>query len=234
MLCAIHQPQYLPWLGYFEKMARADVFVLLDNVQFKKNEWQNRNRIRTANPPGLQWLTVPVLHCHGQRINEVKLNPDVNWRLQHRKAIEMSYARAPFLAEFWPRLRPVYDREWASLGELNIAVVKLLAELLGIRTKIAIASELPVVSEKTARLIDICRAVGCDTYLAGAGSAEYMDFGLFQSSGIKVDVQDYKHPVYPQLWPRGGAGFLSHLSVVDLLLNCGPKSLPMILGREAA
>lgn len=231
MLCAIHQPQYLPWLGYFEKMARADVFVLLDNVQFKKNEWQNRNRIRTSQ--GWQWLTVPVLHNHGQLISEVKLNADVDWRQQHRKAIEFSYKKAPFFAEYWPRLSPVYEREWATLGELNIAVVKLLAELLGIRTKLVVASALPVTSEKTQRLIDICRSVGCDSYLAGAGCAAYMDFELFRSSGVGVEQQDYKHPRYPQLWSRAGEEFVPYLSVLDLLFNCGPGSLQIILGQNS-
>ena len=105
MICAIHQPQYLPWLGYFDKMAGADVFVLLDDVQFKKNEWQNRNRIRDAQ--GWQWITVPVLHDHGQRINQVKLNSVVDWRGQHIRAIELNYKKSPFFASYWPRLKPL-------------------------------------------------------------------------------------------------------------------------------
>ncbi|NTV29132.1 MAG: WbqC family protein [Candidatus Omnitrophica bacterium] len=231
MLCAIHQPQYLPWLGYFEKMARADVFVLLDNVQFKKNEWQNRNRIRTSQ--GWQWLTVPVRHGLGQRISEVRLNAAVDWRAQHRKAVELNYRKAPFFGQYWPRLSALYDLEWDSLGELNIAVVRLLAELLGVSTRLVTSSELPVTSGKTQRLVDICRALDCDAYLAGAGCEKYMDFGLFSSSGIQLEVQAYRHPVYPQQWGRAGEGFVPYLSVLDLLLNCGPESLTVLRGAGA-
>ena len=219
MICAIHQPQYLPWLGYFDKMRRADVFVLLDNVQFKKNEWQNRNRIRIANDPGWQWLTVPVLHDHGQGINEVKLNPSVDWRRQHVAALESSYARAPYFKECWPRLRPLYDREWNTLADVNSAFVRELAALFGITTRIVLASEFSVTTEKTRRLIDICRAVGADTYLAGAGAENYMDFDEFRASGLQLDIQQYQHPVYPQLWAKTPEQFVSHLSAVDLLFN---------------
>ncbi len=229
MICAIHQPQYLPWLGYFEKMARADVFILLDNVQFKKNEWQNRNRIRTANGEGWQWLTVPVLHDFGQLISEVRLNPTIDWRDQHKRAMELNYAKASFFTQYWPRIEKVYDREWTALGELNIELVKLLAELLGIKTSIFVASTLPVNSTKTERLVDICRIIGADKYLAGAGCSEYMDFDLFRQAGIEVLVQQYLHPVYPQVWAKNGTDFISHLSVIDLLFNCGPQSLSLLL-----
>ncbi len=231
MTCSIHQPQYLPWLGYFDKMARSDVFVLLDNVQFKKNEWQNRNRIRTANDPGWQWLTVPVLHDHGQAIHEVTFNPSVDWRRQHRTALESSYSRAPYFKEYWPRLRGLYETEHASLSDLNVAGVRVLAEMLGIKTKIVLASALPVTSEKTRRLIDICRAVGADTYIAGAGAEAYMDFGEFRASGETLKVQQYQHPVYDQFRARTPEQFVSHLSVVDLLFNAGPEAGRMICAR---
>ncbi len=221
MICAIHQPQYLPWLGYFDKMSRADVFVLLDNVQFKKNEWQNRNRIRTSNDEGWQWLTVPVCHEFGQNINEVKIKPTVDWRSQHQRAFEANYARAPYFKSFWPEIRSLYEKEWLILGDLNIASVQLLARLLGIKTRIVIASDLSVSAVRTQRLIDICRAVDCGTYLAGAGAEDYMDFDLFQASGIKMEVQQYEHPVYPQLWSSPSTPFISHLSAVDRLLNTG-------------
>ncbi|MBF0486229.1 MAG: WbqC family protein [Candidatus Omnitrophica bacterium] len=231
MICAIHQPQYLPWLGYFEKMSRADVFVLLDNVQFKKNEWQNRNRIRTSQ--GWQWLTVPVLHDHGQLICDVKFNSSRHWREDHVRAIELNYKKAPFFDVYWPRLRLIYEKDWKALGELNIALVTLLAEFLGIATEIKIASKLNVSSEKTQRLIDICRARHCDTYLAGAGCAEYMDFAAFKVAGIKVDVQSYNHPAYPQLWTGADVGFQPFMSVIDLLFNCGEKSKTVLLNQVA-
>jgi hypothetical protein len=231
MLCSIHQPQYLPWLGYFEKMARADVFVLLDNVQFKKNEWQNRNKIRSSNEQGWQWLTVPVLHDFGQMISEVKLNPSVGWRAQHLRALELNYSKAPHFAQYWPEIKKIYEREWTTLGELNIEVVTLLARLLGIKTKIVVASLLPIGSAKTQRLIDICKHLGANQYLAGAGCADYMDFDLIQSSGIEVLTQHYEHPKYPQVWSKGEGDFVSHLAAVDLLFNVGPDALAILSAK---
>jgi hypothetical protein len=228
MICAIHQPQYLPWLGYFDKMARADVFVLLDDVQFKKNEWQNRNRIRDMQ--GWQWITVPVLHDHGQLINQVKLNPSVDWRGRHVRAIELNYKKAPFFSVYWPRLKPIYEKEWATLGELNIASIRLLVELLGITTRIVVSSDLAVSSQKTQRLIDICRAVECDRYLAGAGCADYMDFDLIKTSGLSVDVQAYTHPVYPQIGAKTPEEFYPYMSTLDLLMNVGERSLETLRG----
>ncbi|MBF0330316.1 MAG: WbqC family protein [Candidatus Omnitrophica bacterium] len=225
-VCSIHQPQYLPWLGYFDKIARADVFVLLDNVQFKKNEWQNRNRIRNAQ--GWQWITVPVLHDHGQLINEVRLNVTVDWRQQHVRSIEQNYGKAPFFKEYWPRIRAIYSRDWLTLADLNIALVKLFIEILGIRTRIVTASALNITSVKTQRLIDICRALECDAYLAGAGGADYMDFDLMRSSGITLQSQAYQHPVYPQVWSRAEADFQPFMSILDLVMNCGDKSLGIL------
>ena len=221
MICAIHQPQYLPWLGYFDKMARADVFVLLDNVQFKKNEWQNRNRIRTPNGDGWQWLTVPVLHEFGQNINEVKLKSTEDWRGYHIRALEINYSRAPYFKKFWPILRSLYEREWASLGELNVACVGTFKDILGIKTKLVLASTLPVATTKMQRLVDICRCVACDTYIAGAGAEAYMDLDAFRASGLTLEIQHYEHPVYPQLWARTPGQFIPCLSVVDKLFNCG-------------
>lgn len=228
MICAIHQPQYLPWLGYFDKMARADVFVLLDDVQFKKNEWQNRNRIRDTQ--GWQWITVPVLHDHGQLISQVKLNPSVDWRGRHVRAIELNYKKAPFFEVYWPRLKPLYEREWATLGELNIAFVRLLAEMLGITTRLVVSSDLAVTSQRTQRLVDICQKLGCDRYLAGAGGAGYMDFDLMKCAGVSVDTQAYAHPVYPQIGARTPEDFFPCMSTLDLLMNVGDRSLGTLRG----
>ena len=219
MKCAIHQPQYMPWLGYFDKMAHVDVFVLLDDVQFKKNEWQNRNRIRTSSGSGWQWLTVPVLHEFGQAISEVKLNSVIDWKSQHIRALETNYGRADRFKQYWPVLRPLYEQDWQSLGELNIACVRLLADILGIKTPVVMASTLALTSTKTQRLIDICRAVNCDEYLAGAGAEAYMNFDEFDAAGLNVKIQHYTHPTYSQLWAKSAEQFISHLSAVDYLFN---------------
>lgn len=231
MKLAAHQPQYLPWLGFFDKMDRVDRFVLLDVVQYKKNEWQNRNRIRT--PDGWQWLTVPVHYRFPMSIREVTLDDeDRRWRRKHREALRIHYARSPFRAALLPSLEVLLDEPHDNLAALNVRTVRLLAGLLGARTPISLASEVPGLPEGAdARLIALCRHFGCSDYLAGAGGADYMDMESYRRAGVGVVFQDFRHPVYPQAYP----GFAPHLSAVDLLLNCGPGSIARIREtREAA
>lgn len=222
MLVAIHQPQYLPWLGYLDKIDRADVFVILDTVQFKKNEWQNRNRIRTAQ--GCQWVTVPVLHRFGQPINEVRINASGDWAAKHLRAIEMHYARAPHREPFLDGLRAIFRRPWERLSDLNVTVLHWLLEAYGITTPLHMASEMRLRDEPTARLIDICRAVGGTGYLAGAGAAGYMDLPRFEASGIRLEAQDFHHPVYPQCYTP----FVPGMAAIDLLFTCGGEALRLL------
>jgi hypothetical protein len=227
MIVAVHQPQYLPWLGYFDKIDRADVFVLLDNVQFKKNEWQNRNRIKTAGGP--QWLTVPVTYKFPQRINEVGINNRERWQHQQRQAILSNYRKAPCWDYVAPIIEEIFPTVWEYLAPLNIFVVKRLAEILGIATPLYVASELPAFPENPdERLIAIAKHFGADTYLAGGGGREYMDLDQYERNGIKVLFQEYHHPVYEQ---RFGA-FEPFMSVLDLLFNHGSESLDILRGKE--
>jgi hypothetical protein len=225
VIVAIHQPQYLPWLGYFDKMRQADVFCHLDNVQYKKNEWQNRNRIKTAG--GWQWLTVPVTYRYPQTIGAVGIDSRSNWRRVHLQSLVTNYRRAPHFERIFPLLEEALSRPWERIAELNRHLVAALQALLGLEQKRTVcAAAIDASTDPTGRLIDICRALGGDTYLAGAGAAGYMDFDRFRREGIRVIVQDFRHPVYPQLF----GGFESHLSVVDLLFNCGPQSAEILRG----
>jgi hypothetical protein len=227
MIVAVHQPQYLPWLGYYDKMAKADVFCYLDNVQYKKNEWQNRNRIKTAG--GWQWLTVPVTYRFPQKINQVGIDRKTPWGKKHIQALTTSYRRAPFFDVYMDLLEPILRSERDSLSGLNIALAEALRRALGIRTETVIASELADLREDpTDRLIDICRSLGADTYLAGRGGAGYMDLGRFEQNGLRVMFQMFDHPVYPQLY----GDFVPYLSVVDLLFNRGPESLSIIREKK--
>jgi hypothetical protein len=219
MKIAVHQPQFMPWLGYLDKIDRVDAFVLLDNVQFKKNEWQNRNRIRTAQ--GWQWLTVPVLHQFGQRIDEVRINNRVKWVNQHLRALDMHYARAPNSARFLPELRMIYGTPWDRLVDFNVAVLRWLLRSFGITTPLISASQMTLRDHPTDRLIDICRAVGATVYLAGIGAAGYMDVPRFLSAGIEMEIQAFTHPIYPQCYEPFEAG----LAAIDVLLNCGADAL---------
>ncbi len=223
MIVAVHQPQYLPWLGYFDKIRIADVFCYLDNVQYKKNEWQNRNRIKTAQ--NWQWLTVPVHYRFPQKINEVEINNSVNWKKKHLQALITNYSKAPYFKDYITPLEDLFTKDWELLSEFNIGLLERLREFLNLHDKPAIpASSMVLRDDPTERLIDICKAVGADTYLAGQDGRTYMDLERFRANGITVITQEFKHPVYPQLYDE----FQSHMSIVDLLFNCGPESIKII------
>ncbi len=219
MRVAIHQPQYLPWLGYLDKLDRSDVFVLLDTVQFKKNEWQNRNRIRTAQ--GWQYLTVPVLHEFPQRLDQVRINNQTDWRRKHVQTLETHYGKAPHYGRYAPLFRELLARDWERLSLLNEAVLSALAGAFGITTPIVKASQFEAREEQTGRLVDLCKALGADCYLAGAGGRGYMNIAEFEAAGIAVEFQDFVSPEYAQVYRP----FIAGLSAVDLLFNCGLQGI---------
>jgi len=223
LIVAVHQPQYLPWLGYFDKMRRADVFCFLDNVQYKKNDWQNRNRIKTAR--GWQWLTVPVHYQFPQKITEVTINNTVKWKKKHIQTLISNYNRTPYFKQSLDMFEQVYSETWDSLSDLNIFLIKCLRSAFGLDRRPTVkASDFDLREDPTDRLIDICTAMNADTYLSGQDGVKYMNMERFRQSGIRVVVQDFQHPIYPQVFE----GFQSHMSAVDLLFNCGAKSLAKI------
>jgi hypothetical protein len=220
---AIHQPQYLPWLGYFDKLDRADVFCLLDTVQYKKNEFQNRNRIKTSQ--GWQWLTVPVTYRFPQRIGEVGLNQTVDWQRKHLQALRIHYGKAPYFETYIERFEKFYQESQKLLVEVNVGCIQLLLELLGLERKLVLASTLAVRTEDpTLRLVEICQALGGDTYLSGKDGAKYMDLDTFHRHQIDLVLQEFHHPEYSQCY----GPFEPNLSIVDLLFNCGPESVATI------
>ena len=228
MIVAIHQPQYLPWLGYFHKMHRADAFVFLDTVQFKKNEFQNRNRIKGSNGP--QWLTVPVLQKLGQDIRDVRINTTVRWQKKHIAALRSCYGRAPYFDEYRESLEHILDRPWELMSDLNIEVTRLFASLFGIDTPLFVASEMgSFPDDRDRRLIEITRKLGGGSYLAGIGGKDYMDLSLWKEAQIDVLFQEFEHPEYPQVFD----GFTSHLSAVDLLFNTGKKAMSYLDGTHS-
>jgi hypothetical protein len=211
---AIHQPQYLPWLGYLAKWAAADLFIFLDTVQYEKNGWQNRNCIKT--PHGPAWLTVPVHAPLGTPIAAVTLDVRQPWPRRHLRAIEHAYAAAPMFARTHAALAALYAKDWTALAPVAAATATWMARQLEIPAPARFASELGVAAtDPTARLVALCRAVGADTYLAGLDGVKYMDLAQFAAAGIAVRCQRYAHPVYRQ---RHGA-FVPNLSALDLLLN---------------
>jgi hypothetical protein len=217
------QPGYLPWLGFFDQMRRADVFVYYDDVQYDKHGWRNRNRIKTQNGP--LWLTVPVRHSGAgfPTILDVEIDGRTSWARKHLASVQQSYARAPFLRRYLPELEALLQREWTHLVDLDIASVDLMARWLGVRRRIERSSRLGIGGERSERLVNICRHFGASMYVSGDAAQAYLDVGLFERHGIAVEWQRYPHPAYPQLH----GDFVPYLSALDLLFNCGDEA-PLI------
>jgi len=218
------QPGYLPWLGYFDLLHRADVFVHYDDVQFDKHGWRNRNRVKGSR--GAVWLTVPVRHSgrFGQSILDVETDDRQDWRRKHLSTIAQLYARAPFVDTILPRLRDILDRPWPRLVELDLATIDWLAVELGVSTPRHRASALAIGGDRNERLLNLCRHFGATRYLSGNAARAYLDVEQFAAAGIEVTWHDYLHPVYPQLHNA----FVPYLSILDLLLNVGAGSLAVL------
>ncbi|MCL5054621.1 MAG: WbqC family protein [Firmicutes bacterium] len=228
----IHQPNYLPGLSYFAKMALADVFVVLDTVQFSKNNWTNRNRIK--GPNGAQWLTVPVLTKGklGCPIKEMEVNSTVNWELKHWRAIQTNYARSPYYSEMVSHFEAIYKRTWTNICDLNVILLRLVAEILGIKTKILLASEMQMeeAAHSSELLFHLCQSIGGTEYISGPGGKNYLNENIFNQGGIQVTYIDYNDPVYHQLWGE----FISKLSILDLLMNEGQHSFNILMTGAVA
>ncbi|HEX8145357.1 MAG TPA: WbqC family protein [Pyrinomonadaceae bacterium] len=218
------QPGYLPWLGFFDQMRRSDIFVFYDDVQFDKNGWRNRNRIKS--PKGPHWLSVPVrVSSLSQRILETEIDNRQPWARKHLGTIKQFYARAPYLKRYLPELEELLaGRVWERLIDLDVAVVELLSGWLGISRRTLRSSALRIEGERSERLLNICLALGARRYLSGSAARVYLDTELFARHGVEVEWQDYEHPVYPQQHGE----FVPFLSALDLLLNCGDESTAII------
>ena len=216
MRIAVHQPQFMPWLGYFDKMDKVDVFVLLDNVQFKKNEFQNRNKIKTSN--NCIWLTVPVNFSFGDNISDVRIDNKHDWQKKHMHALQTNYGKAMFFKDYQPALEELYKRQYAFLSLLNIDTINLIKEMFSIKTEVVTASSIQDLSEEpTERLLDICRHFNADTYQAGSGGKTYMECERFKDAGIKLLFQHFVHPEYKQLYDT----FEPLMSAIDFIFNAG-------------
>jgi len=221
---AIMQPTYLPWCGYFGLMQYVDIFIFLDSVQFAKRSWQQRNQIKT--PQGAQWLTVPVASKgkRGQLISETQLDCSTNFVITHRKTIESNYAKAPWFKDFEPLLWSRLEGQ-QLLGDLNIGIIEQCRNLLGINTSVLRSSLMQGGGAKADLLASLCKEVGATEYISVPGSKNYLDeSSAFEDIGVPVHYFNYRHPEYPQLF----GNFLSHMSVIDMLFNCGEQSSDLI------
>jgi len=216
MILSAHQPAYLPWLGYFHKLAQADLFVYLDSVQFEKNSFINRNQIKT--PQGAAWLTIPVKakgHMSGS-MRTTMIDDSQPWRSKHLKSIEMNYRKASRFDECFEKIRALLTVPETNLAEYCLHQLRFWLGELGISgTRIVRSSDLPIASSKSALVLDLCRHFGAQRYLSGALGRDYLVEANFESAGIAVEYQSFKSPVYPQLWGE----FIPNLGVLDWWMN---------------
>lgn len=220
MKVAIHQPNYVPWAGYFFKVAQCDRFVFLDDAQYTKNSFINRNRIKT--PQGEHWLTIPVSVSLGQLICEVKPLP--GWAERHLKTLQQSYAKTAGYKRYVEGIAAVLRAEHANLAELNIALVGHFCDLLGIATPRVRASELGIAGSSDERLAAITAHLGGDAYLSGYGGANYQLQQTFASKNIALETYKFRPPAYKQQWGE----FISGLSILDVLFCCGNEAMEII------
>lgn len=226
MLVAVHQLHYLPWLRYLDKIRRADVFVVLDDIQFNKNGWQNRNKLKTSSGPVT--LTVPVRAKAQQKLDETRIHNEVDWRKKHWRTLEQNYRKAQYFDDYAGFFEEVYSRPWERLNDLNRHMLTFYLQVLGIGTTVVYSSDLRVPGIATERLVSLIKAVGGTAYYSGAYALEsYLDPGLLEDAGIALELQDWRAPEYSQLH----GPFVPDLSIVDLLLNCGPESLETLCGQ---
>lgn len=227
-ILAAHQPNYLPWLGFFHKVGQAAVWVVGDAVQFAKHGFTNRNRIRTSR--GWQWLTVPV-RTRGksdQLIRDVAVDTTSTWRRKHWQAIRLNYGGAAHFDSHAAYLEEFFATPWTRLADANLAMCRYVLEQLGIDVEVRLSSEMGLRPERTLRLVDMAIACDCTVYLAGGGaSRQYLDVRAFETAGIEVRFDDFQHPTYPQCHE----GFEPSMAALDLLLNCGPASREVLLGH---
>lgn len=217
---AIVQSNYIPWKGYFDLIGSVDEFVLYDDVQFTKNDWRNRNRIKTQR--GVEWLSVPVGQCISRRVRDVKLNDD-RWQRQHWSKLQTNYSRARCFRSCEEWLRPLYlERPYRTLSELNRALIEAICGRLGITTRLHWSWDFETGAGKTSRLVDLCMQLRADEYVSGPAARNYLDTECFGRQGIAVTWFDYSgYPEYPQLW----GDFDHSVSILDLMFNVGNDAL---------
>lgn len=219
MKTAILQSNYIPWKGYFDIINDVDVFVVLDNLQYTKLDWRNRNQIKTRH--GLRWLTVPVQGGLEQQICEVEIDYRQNWVRKHIETMRQSYSKSSYLKDFMPLFEACLNERFSHLSMLNVELIKIISKYLEIDTEFILSTELTVNGSKTDRLVNICKEIGADHYLSGPSAKEYIIPEKFEASGIELEYKDYSgYPEYPQLFDT----FEHRLSILDLIFNTGKNA----------
>jgi hypothetical protein len=221
---SIIQSNYIPWKGYFDLIACSDEFIIYDDVQFTKNDWRNRNKIKTSK--GLEWLSIPVGQDIDRKIKDVIL-PTTEWRKKHCRTLQANYSRAKHFGEVFEMLLPLYeDVSLKTLTELNKNFIEVICNYLGIKTKISYSWEYDISSVgRVDKLVELCVKAGASEYVSGPAAKAYLNEGYFQKENISVHWFNYEgYPQYPQLWGE----FEHGVTILDLLFNCGQSSADLM------
>jgi hypothetical protein len=228
MICAIHQPIFLPWPGFFYKAVQSDCMILLDDVQYPTGRsWLNRNRLK--NEQGELWLAVPVWKKGRglQTIRDVEVCYDRGWREKHLRSIRQNYAHAPYFGEYYEAIQSIFRLNHALLIDLNLDLIRFFWQALSLKTEVVLQSALGVSGRGTDLLVKLCRRVGAGRLSVFPIAEKYIDAAKMKDDGIELDTVNFHPPVYPQLWRE----FIYNLSILDMLLNCGPKSREILARR---
>jgi len=233
MLVAIHQPHYVPWLGYLDRMMKADLFIILDHVQFERRNYQNRTMMRIEGEE--RWLTVPVIQVSqkelivDKRVDNTETGTRA-WGPTHFKTLKYAYRKAPYFEMYEKRLSDILHASWDKLVDLDLAMLDFLREGFQITTTLKRSSEMRAEGAKSELLMNLCAEIGPGTTFLGGigGSRRYLDVEAFRQAGVGVQWQEFKHPVYQQC---GDAPFTPGLMSLDFLFNCGPEAAEKLWER---
>jgi len=225
MRITIHQPEHLPWAGFFHKISDVDTVVILDSVQFRKNYFQNRNKIRSSD--GWSWITVPVYRRLDTLIKDVTIVMNQYWQRKWIDSIYHAYKKATYFEEYFDRLAAEINKNEEKLSLLNFALIKIIGEWLGIKTDFIFSSQLDVKGKGNELILDICKSLNATTYLSGVSGKEYLSLDDFTRGDIRVEFQEFYHPIYSQLYEP----FIPCMSIIDILFNYGKKSLEIVKGK---
>lgn len=224
----IHQPDFLPYLGFFDRLLDSDLYIVLDHVQYIKGGWQNRDKIKS--PEGERWLTVPLQLKRKTFLpyNEVKITENDDWKNVHLNTLTRSYKDSPYFSEFFEIIEEIYLSRFSLMIDLNVKLLKKLMEVFDIEIETVLSSTLYPQGNSNQMLVDLLKKTNSTHYLSGVGARNYFIEKPFQDAGIKVVWQNFVHPVYPQLH----GDFIPYLSCIDLLFNCGIENSRKILRKK--
>lgn len=217
IVVGIHQPNFFPWIGFFEKISKSDIFVFLDKVQYSRGSWSNRVKVINQMKPS--WITCPLFHTgEYQYLNELMIDEKQPWKKKTKKILEINYSKSDYFPDYFEFICELIDNNENYLSRYNGINIKKICEVLDIKTEFYLQSDMITTKKATGLDIEITKLVGGTTYICGAGSANYQDDDMFSEAHLALIHQNFVHPTYPQ---KIAGNFIPGLSIIDALLNCG-------------